>query len=115
MIGVFDGFGDRYVASWLSKNLEYGMAKYLNMGYSHVDSVKCMIKHADIIISRMKKSKYYGSTATCIIGIGMQRNKSWIKKYVVAHLGESMAYTLRMNGTLTAITEPHTPLHEEER
>lgn len=115
LVGVFDGFGGAYVASWLSKNLEYGVAKYLSLGYSHGEELlRCVYRHADRIISSLKEAKYFGSTCTLVMGFASEETVRK-HKFVVAHLGECLAMSVCRDGSVHAVTKPHTPLHEGER
>ena len=121
----------RYVASWLSKNLEYGVARYLSLlGFPQSEAVmRCVFLHAEEVIRKMREAKYFGSTCTLVMGVSTEKSAKDAPnagaaasspqdidlKLVVGHLGEGLALTIHRNGSLREVTEAHTPLHEAER
>ena len=115
MIAVFDGFGGSYVSSWLSKNFPFGLAKYINKGHPTEKALEYTFKHSELLISKMRESKRMGSTGLVVVG---SANKSLGKdsyRFTIANLGECSAMAIGIDGSLTEVTEPHTPVNEKER
>ena len=115
LVGVFDGFGGSYVSSWLSKNLPFGFAKYINKGYQPERALEYTYKHSELLISKMRESKYMGSTGLVVVGCAHKSLGKQTYKFIVANLGECCAMSIGIDGSLTEVTEPHTPFNEKER
>ena len=116
LVGVFDGFGGSTVSSWLSKNMPFGIAKYIAQGKSPERALQHAFVHAEDILKNEKESKKVGSTALIVIGAshaGCEEESDC--RFIVANAGECLAVSIGFDGTLAIINEPHTPLNESER
>ena len=51
LAGVVDGFGGSNIASWVSKNLPSGIARYSKEGLDIKQALMYSIKHAELIIA----------------------------------------------------------------